>query len=84
MNATDQTYDVVVVGLGPTGLTLAHLLGRRGLSVPRPQSMCSTSSGMPTQACLRASYTDTFGAGNVGSPKAPSAIAIASGARSSR
>jgi 3-(3-hydroxy-phenyl)propionate hydroxylase len=33
MNRTDQTYDVVVVGLGPTGLTLAHLLGRRGLSV---------------------------------------------------
>jgi 3-(3-hydroxy-phenyl)propionate hydroxylase len=26
-------YDVIVVGLGPTGLTLAHLLGRRGLSV---------------------------------------------------
>jgi len=25
-------YDVVVAGLGPTGLTLAHLLGRRGLS----------------------------------------------------
>jgi len=25
--------DVVVVGLGPTGLTLAHLLGRRGLEV---------------------------------------------------
>ena len=33
MSAADETYDVIVVGLGPTGLTLAHLLGRRGLSV---------------------------------------------------
>lgn len=33
MSSTDATYDVAVVGLGPTGLTLAHLLGRRGLSV---------------------------------------------------
>ena len=28
-----NTYDVAIAGLGPTGLTLAHLLGRRGLSV---------------------------------------------------
>jgi 3-(3-hydroxy-phenyl)propionate hydroxylase len=33
MTADAGTYDVAVVGLGPTGLTLAHLLGRRGLSV---------------------------------------------------
>ena len=26
-------YDVVISGLGPTGLTLAHLLGKRGRSV---------------------------------------------------
>ena len=29
---TDHTVDVVISGLGPTGLTLAHLLGKRGLS----------------------------------------------------
>ena len=28
-----QEFDVAIVGLGPTGLTLAHFLGRRGLKV---------------------------------------------------
>ncbi len=30
MNASKQDFDVVVTGLGPTGLTLAHCLGMRG------------------------------------------------------
>lgn len=30
---TTNTHDVIVVGLGPTGLTMATLLGRRGLNV---------------------------------------------------
>ena len=30
---TPQDFDVAIVGLGPTGLTLAHFLGRRGLKV---------------------------------------------------
>ena len=33
MNTNQNLYDVAIVGLGPTGLTLAHLLGRRGLRV---------------------------------------------------
>ena len=35
MNASliQDQYEVVIVGLGPTGLTLAHLLGLRGLRV---------------------------------------------------
>jgi len=33
MALLDNGYDVAIVGLGPTGLTLAHLLGRRGLRV---------------------------------------------------
>ncbi|MES2115438.1 MAG: bifunctional 3-(3-hydroxy-phenyl)propionate/3-hydroxycinnamic acid hydroxylase [Pseudomonadota bacterium] len=36
MNAESEAtceYDVVISGLGPTGLTLAHLLGQRGRSV---------------------------------------------------
>ncbi len=31
--APQGIWDVVIIGLGPTGLTLAHLLGRRGLKV---------------------------------------------------
>lgn len=33
MTQETDAYDVVISGLGPTGLTLAHLLGQRGLSV---------------------------------------------------
>ncbi|WP_183097352.1 bifunctional 3-(3-hydroxy-phenyl)propionate/3-hydroxycinnamic acid hydroxylase MhpA [Nocardioides pelophilus] len=33
MTSTSTQYDVVISGLGPTGLTLATLLGRRGVSV---------------------------------------------------
>ncbi len=32
-NERSQDFDVAIVGLGPTGLTLAHFLGRRGLKV---------------------------------------------------
>lgn len=32
-NSDAQVVDVVISGLGPTGATLAHLLGKRGLSV---------------------------------------------------
>lgn len=33
MNAPTETYDVIIVGLGPTGLTLANCLGMRGHKV---------------------------------------------------
>ncbi|SDP98502.1 bifunctional 3-(3-hydroxy-phenyl)propionate/3-hydroxycinnamic acid hydroxylase [Ectopseudomonas guguanensis] len=32
-NHNNEIVDVVIAGLGPTGATLAHLLGKRGLSV---------------------------------------------------
>jgi 3-(3-hydroxy-phenyl)propionate hydroxylase len=32
-NEQSRDFDVAIVGLGPTGLTLAHFLGRRGLKV---------------------------------------------------
>jgi 3-(3-hydroxy-phenyl)propionate hydroxylase len=33
MTQVNETYDVIISGLGPTGLTMAHLLGQRGLQV---------------------------------------------------
>ncbi|MDO8650924.1 MAG: bifunctional 3-(3-hydroxy-phenyl)propionate/3-hydroxycinnamic acid hydroxylase [Undibacterium sp.] len=35
MNTTPDTdlYDVIISGLGPTGLTMAHMMGKRGLKV---------------------------------------------------
>lgn len=33
MNSTDNSYDVAIVGYGPTGVTAANLLGARGLRV---------------------------------------------------
>ncbi|TGK14141.1 bifunctional 3-(3-hydroxy-phenyl)propionate/3-hydroxycinnamic acid hydroxylase [Leptospira fletcheri] len=34
LNRSNETeYDVAIVGLGPTGLTLAHILGKKGLRV---------------------------------------------------
>ena len=33
MNTPTQSYDVIIVGLGPTGLTLANCLGQRGHKV---------------------------------------------------
>ncbi len=45
-------YDVVIVGLGPTGLTLAHLLGARGLKVLALEREAQFYGG------ARAVYTD--------------------------
>lgn len=32
-NIKNQSADIIISGLGPTGLTLAHLLGKRGINV---------------------------------------------------
>ncbi|MBF7730393.1 bifunctional 3-(3-hydroxy-phenyl)propionate/3-hydroxycinnamic acid hydroxylase MhpA [Pseudomonas sp. N040] len=59
MNTThpDQTVDVVISGLGPTGLTLAHLLGKRGLSVVvlerEPQFYGNARAVYTDDECLR-------------------------------
>lgn len=54
---TDQTVDVVISGLGPTGLTLAHLLGKRGLSVVilerEPQFYGNARAVYTDDECLR-------------------------------
>jgi len=50
-------FDVVIVGLGPTGLTLAHLLGARGLSVlalEREPQFCAHARAVYTDdECMR-------------------------------
>ena len=54
---TDQVVDVVISGLGPTGLTLAHLLGKRGLSVVvlerEPQFYGNARAVYTDDECLR-------------------------------
>jgi 3-(3-hydroxy-phenyl)propionate hydroxylase len=51
------SYDVVIVGLGPTGLTLAHLLGARGVSVlalEREPQFCAHARAVYTDdECMR-------------------------------
>jgi hypothetical protein len=40
----------------------------------QPHGMCAMSWGMLTQLCIRSSYTENAGAGNVGSANAPTGI----------
>ncbi|MBT8769581.1 bifunctional 3-(3-hydroxy-phenyl)propionate/3-hydroxycinnamic acid hydroxylase MhpA [Metapseudomonas boanensis] len=53
----DPQVDVVISGLGPTGLTLAHLLGKRGLSVivleREPQFYGNARAVYTDDECLR-------------------------------
>jgi len=52
-----DAYDVVIIGLGPTGLTLAHLLGARGISVlalEREPQFCAHARAVYTDdECMR-------------------------------
>src|SRR4029453_5693203 len=57
-----------------------HRLVTSGLEQSRAHPQCSTiECGRLTQGCLRSSYTETHGAGNVGSANAPTGIAVTPG-----
>ena len=57
MSAAVDTFDVAIVGLGPTGLTLAHGLGQRGhrvLVLEREPSFYGNARAVYTDGeCLR-------------------------------
>jgi len=57
MNTAQDTVDVVISGLGPTGMTLAHLLGQRGLKVlvleREPQFYGNARAVYTDDECLR-------------------------------
>ena len=56
-NNTEPQVDVVISGLGPTGLTLAHLLGKQGLTVlvleREPQFYGNARAVYTDDECLR-------------------------------
>ena len=57
MKHAQDTVDVVISGLGPTGMTLAHLLGQRGLKVlvleREPQFYGNARAVYTDDECLR-------------------------------
>ena len=57
MNTAQDTVDVVISGLGPTGMTLAHLLGQRGLKIlvleREPQFYGNARAVYTDDECLR-------------------------------
>ena len=54
-----------------------HEASNEGLGVRGGRyAMCSMSGGMFTQVCIRSSYTEMDGPGNVGSAKAPTGMAM--------